>query len=65
MASQEDSASDGEDIAILAADREQVAAQIDDKPPERVSGSGSSAVVVSNSSETAQGAACSRKRPRE
>ena len=62
VASKEDSASDGEDIA---ADREQVATQIDDNPPERVSGSGSSAVAVSSSSETAQGAACSRKRPRE
>jgi len=62
VASKEDSASDGEDNA---ADQEQVAAQIDHNPPERVSGSGSSAVVVSSSSETAQGAACSRKRPRQ
>jgi hypothetical protein len=62
VASKEDSASDGEG---KAADQEQVAKQIDHNTPERVSGSGSFAVVASSSSETAQGAACSRKRPRQ
>ena len=61
-ASKGDSASDGEDEA---ADQEQVSTQIDHNRVERVSGAGSFAVVSSNTSETAQAAACSRKRPRQ
>jgi len=69
--SQEDSASAGEDIAILAADREQVAARIDARPSERVFAEGPPAALVSNPLETelnetaAHRVACSRKRPRE
>jgi hypothetical protein len=67
---QEDSASAREDIAILAADREQVAARIDARPSERVFAEGPPAALVSNPLEAelnetaAHGAACSRKRPR-
>ena len=61
-ASKGDSASDGEG---KAADQEQVSTQIDHNRVERVSGAGSFAVVSSNTSETAQAAACSRKRPRQ
>ena len=68
---QEDSASAREDIAILAADREQVAARIDARPSERVFAEGPLAALVSNPLETelnetaAHRVACSRKRPRE
>ena len=68
---QEDSASAQEGIAILAADREHVAARIDARPSESVFAEGPPAALASNPLETelnetaVQRVACSRKRPRE